>query len=742
MSSYVQIIVNTRTKPLVQEYTYSIPAKETTKPQVGQLVLVSFGRRRALGVIVKILAKKPPFKTKNISKIIDPTPAVNPHQIKLAYFISEHYYSSLGQSLFAMIPSFLTKNLKTNKSIKPKYQKTIFLNHLTPEQKKTINKHPRQKQLYEHLRYRRQDTWINIRSKVNITWASIKSLQTKKILKIQQEQIIRQPFDYPKNYTSPPELLGTQKKAWKLITAEFLAQTKKPILLFGRTGSGKTELYLRAAGEQVKQNKGVIILVPEIALVPQTLQRFFERFGNKLVVYHSQMSDGERYDAWHRLRSGDASIVVGSRSALFCPVQNLGLIIIDEEHEYSYKQDQTPRYHAVTVAQKYCQLTNSLLILGSATPRLETFWQAKKGQMHMIKLKKTISEVTGQQTKRQPEFTIADLRDEFIAGNKSLLSIRLQEEISKALICKKQVLLFLNRRGHATYIFCRECGYVAKCSNCYIPMTYHLTNQNNLLICHHCGLTTRNLTSCPECSSHAIKFYGAGTQRLESDVKKFFPTARILRMDYDTTRTKNAHAQIFEAFKHHGADILIGTQMIAKGWDIPNVDLIGIINADGGFQLPDFRSTERSFALLLQLIGRVGRGHHSGKVVMQTYESDNPLIDILIKEDYQLFAFSELIERQKGNFPPFAQLVRLIYESTDLTKCKNQSIKLFKQLNQIFLQQKQKDLQTILGPSPCFFARLHNKYRWHIILKGQHLQKFLTDIPSDWIIDVDPYSIL
>lgn len=753
MCQYANIIVDSRSGKLACEYTYSVPKNLQPKINIGQLVQIPFGRRKAYGVVSKLLTEKPNIKysIKSIKKTIGERAIVNQSQIKLAHFISQYYYCDIGQALFCMIPSFVYKSAS---QVQPKYEEIVTLKQLTKSEKESIEKYKKQNEIYQFLKYRRSASWPNIKQKLNISRQTLTSLVKKNIVSIKKEEVIRSPIAKPRPQTCVPELVGSQKKAWQAIAKELSVNKKKPIMLFGRTGSGKTELYLRAAANTLAKKQGVIILVPEIALVPQTLQRFYERFGSDLAVYHSQMSAGERRDQWYRLYNGQAKIVIGSRSALFSPIQNLGLIIIDEEHEYSYKQDSTPRYHAVKVAEKYADLTNSLLVLGSATPRLETFWTAKKGKYQMIRLKKTINETIDQKTVRRPEINIVDLRDEFIAGNRSLLSYSMQESIQKALLSKKQILLFLNRRGHTTYVFCRECGYVAKCPECYIPMTLHTRtsfHQNfnqkkvplkNALICHHCGLITHNLSSCPECSSPAIKHYGAGTQKIEEEVQILFPHARVLRMDYDTTRTKNAHQKIFSAFKQKKADILIGTQMITKGWDLPNVDLVGIVNADGGFNLPDFRATEKNFSLLLQLIGRVGRGQTPGRVVLQTYDPENPLFDPLLREDYQLFAFSELIERKNGNFPPFVQLVRLLYESSDMNKCKNESIKLFKLLNKKFSGQKKKTLTEILGPTPAYIARIKQKFRWHIILKGHNLQKFLDVVPVGWTIDVDPYSLL
>ncbi len=805
-NKYCQIIVDSKTGHAQKEgYTYLIKQELADSIQVGQLVLVPFGRRLVYGVVVAIHNRGPlGYKLKSVQQIIDKKPILNKYQIALANFISDYYFCSPGQAIFAMIPSFVTQSIipvyylgtkKTDKgstenkiinflfhtkkpapekiisekfgpksqkelstlvkkgliikkycllppAVKPKIKEMISLNpakNSTTIQPKT-NK---QKSIIDFLKYRRSASWTTIRQELKISRTTLDLMIKNNLLVSHKEKIVRSP-EVLEGIKNIPNFSLTidQAQALQAIQHQSKQTNPKPILLFGRTGSGKTEIYLQAAAATIQKGKNVIVLVPEIALLPQTILRFLERFQGKLAIYHSHMSLGERHDQWMKIFNGQASIVIGSRSALFTPLPNLGLIIIDEEHEFSYKQDMTPRYHAVTVAKKYCELTNSQLILGSATPRLETFWQAKKGHYQLLRLNQAISELSSPQKYRRPEFFMIDLRDEFAAKNKSLLSYSLQLAIRQALTEKKQILLFLNRRGLATYVFCRECGYVALCSNCHIPLTYHINLNQESLVCHHCGQQGKNPRTCPQCSGHAIKFYGAGTQKVHQDTSQLFPEARILRMDHDTTQAKNAHHKIFASFKSHQADILIGTQMIAKGWDLPNVDLIGIINADAGFNLPDFRSTERNFSLLLQLIGRVGRGQTPGKVFIQSFDPENPLLETLTKEDYQLFAYSELIERQKSLFPPFVNLVRLLYESPDQTKCRSEVIKVFKTLNQAFSTQKNKDLQAILGPSPTFLHKIKNKFRWHIILKGQNLQQFLTMIPDGWTIDVDPYSIL
>lgn len=806
MSKYVNIIVNSRLEGGVSIYTY---LSDINNLQIGQIVLVPFGRRRLYGIVCDFIDQKPAYNLKKIIEIVLPQPVINQKQLKLAKFISDYYHCGLGQAVFSMIPGFLTGSILktfsyaknqpekkinqtqkeiinffiqnptleiTEKIIIKKFGRSVIrdiaklqsqgtittrykikppvasrkeieilrLNHDCIDQKalEKIQKNSRQWEIYCYLEENPNANWLQLKNDLQVSKNSLNSLIRKKIIISEKQRIFRNPIsNFSSQSGSLPDLNRDQDKIVKILKNTF-ANPEKPHFIFGRTGSGKTEIYLQMTEYALSQGKDVIVLVPEIALVPQTMERFSERFGSLLAIYHSQMSNGEKFDEWYRMYDGKAKIVIGSRSALFSPLKNIGLIIIDEEHESSFKQDSTPRYHAVTVAMHYSQILPAQLIIGSASPRLETFWQAKKNEYILHTINKTVLENIDPHYLRRPDFFLVDLRDEFISKNYSLISYTLANEIKSALADQKQILLYLNRRGNASYVFCRECGYVATCSNCSVSLTHHRYRKQNLLICHHCGHSQADFKTCPECSSEAIKFYGAGTQRLEMEINEMFPSARVLRMDYDTTRAKDSHSRIFNQFKQHKFDILIGTQMITKGWDIPNVDLAGIVNADAGFHLPDFRSTERNFSLLLQLAGRVGRFGTTGKVVIQTYEPENPLFDILTKEDYQLFAYSELIERKKSKFPPFVSVVRLLYADPDEKKCREESLRLFKQLNSLFLSQPEKDLEEILGPSPAFITKLHGKFRWHILLKGKNLHRFLKPVSSDWVIDVDPFSIL
>ncbi len=530
-------------------------------------------------------------------------------------------------------------------------------------------------------------------------------------------------------------LTPDQSKAFKAI----LASLQKVFLLHGVTGSGKTEIYLRLCERIVRQGKQAIILVPEISLTTQAIDRFSQRFSGKIALFHSRLTAGERLGAWERLQSGKAQIVIGPRSALFAPLPNLGLVILDEEHDSSFKQyDQTPRYHAREVAIKLASLHNAKVILGSATPSLESYYYAQKKHYRLLALPRRIKQAL------MPEVKIIDMRLEFQKSNRVILSQKLKEELNKIIVQKKQAILFVNRRGVSTFVFCRDCGYALKCPNCEVTLTYHL-GRDKALLCHYCDYHAPPPAFCPQCQSPNIQYFGLGTERVQEEVKKIFPRSRIARFDRDATLVRDSHEKIYNAFCRHKIDILIGTQMLAQGWDLPNVGLIGIIAADADLNLPDFRAGERTFSLLTQVAGRTGRGREQGKVILQTYNPDNFVISAAANHDYLSFAKQELKNREELFFPPFSRLVKLIFQHYRQEKAEKESQSLAK----IIVKKigKNGNKITMLGPAPAFIAKIRRRYRYHLILmfppKLWSSKKEILDlVPEDWIIDVDPESLL
>lgn len=535
------------------------------------------------------------------------------------------------------------------------------------------------------------------------------------------------------------------------VVKELQESIKSVHLIHGITGSGKTIIYRHLTKAQLNENKQVLILVPEISLTPQTFLSFQEEFNDQVVVIHSQLTKKQKEKCWFAIHQGRANIIIGSRSALFAPFKNLGSIIIDEEHEPSYKQDQAPRYHARDVSRKIGELLKIQTILGSATPSLESYYAAEQGIYGLSTLSQRVqfeNETT------LPETTIIDLREELKKKNFSIFSDQLKQKLAGKLIHNEQALLFLNRRGAASAVLCRECGYIEKCENCEIAMTYHreLNNQNigERLICHHCGKIKKVPTICPNCQSTYIRFIGLGTQRIEDEIKKIFGKARVIRADKDTVQHRDSFKEIYKAFKNHEADILIGTQMVAKGLHLPLINLVGVILAELSLTLPDFRSTERTFQLLTQVSGRAGRSSNKGEVIIQTYTPENDAIQKASKHDYLGFYANELTLRKKFDYPPFTQLIKLTFTHANSIKAKQQAEQYFESLQTALANTPEQEKSAINSITiyPAFLFRLNKKYRWHILITGINphafLQKFLTTHPQaiNMKIDVDPMSTL
>jgi primosomal protein N' (replication factor Y) (superfamily II helicase) len=570
--------------------------------------------------------------------------------------------------------------------------------------------------------------------------------------------------------TTPPRLTGEQATVWKTIQSHLFGVegdvSRGQFLLHGITGSGKTEIYLHAIAEVLRRKRQAIVLVPEIALTPQTVARFAGRFPGRVSVIHSELSQGERYDVWRQIRDGEIDIVIGPRSALFAPMARLGLIIIDEEHESSYKQNAeawgsfTVFYDARTVAQRLAEITGSALIMGSATPSLEVYQKAEAGEVHLLEMPRrvmghgsivTVAAPEDQEERHNtpyaemPPVELVDMRQELRAGHRSIFSRSLQAELHATLDAGEQAILFLNRRGTNTFVMCRDCGYVVECPQCEVPLTYH--EKVSVLICHHCNKRYPIPTVCPEpgCGSKRIKYFGSGTQRIEELVQQISPRARILRWDADTTGRKGSHQAILERFAAHEADVLVGTQMIAKGLDLPLVTLVGVVSADVGLYLPDFRAPERTFQLLMQVAGRAGRSSRGGRVVLQTYTPDHYAIQAATQHDYKAFYAREMNFRRAQRYPPIHRLARLIYWDKKRERIEAETTQMATILRHRVTQMGlAAEGVEIMGPLPAFFARYRGYFRWQIIVRAPDPSFFLRglEIPFGWRVDVDPVSLL
>ncbi|UCG54212.1 MAG: primosomal protein N' [Dehalococcoidia bacterium] len=567
---------------------------------------------------------------------------------------------------------------------------------------------------------------------------TIQALEKKGFILVKTIELMRQPIDYRSIKQSPPLKPTTkQQEAIEAITKSLQQNKGTTFLIHGVTGSGKTEVYLQALASAIKQGKKGIVLVPEISLTPQTIERFAGRFPQKVAVIHSRLSLGEQFDQWRQIRDGRFDVVIGVRSAVFAPLVNPGLIIIDEEHEWSYKQNTSPRYHARSVALKIAELNKAVVVLGSATPDLETYYNTQSGDHKLIELPERITPKEGSDL---PHVELVDMKAELKAGNKSIFSRSLKKAIEKAINNREQVILFFNRRGAANFVQCRSCGLVMLCRRCQVSLKYHLTD--DILVCHQCNYRLPVLQSCPHCQSQRIKFIGFGTQKLERETALFFPRAKVLRWDSDIIRSKYKHQEILNSFRKHEADILIGTQMITKGLDLPLVTLVGVVSADTELNLPDFRAGERSFQLISQVAGRAGRGVSSGKVIIQTFYPQHYAIQASIRHDYTSFYNKEISYRRQLHNPPFSGLVRLIYSHTNNAHCQSEAERMKRQLIAEIDTAGISDI-NLIGPAPAFIQRLRGKFRWQLILRGIRVSTFLSrlDIPLGWVVDVDPLGL-
>jgi len=606
--------------------------------------------------------------------------------------------------------------------------------------------------------------WVYAYSNANA--ADLKMLEEKGFIRLSEMEIWRDPLEHIE--VSPavsPELTVAQNAAWEKIKESFQSNSNhNPIIVHGVTGSGKTELYLRAVESTIRQGKQVIVLVPEISLTPQTVKRFMARFPGQVGLIHSRLSGGERYDTWRRARMGKIPIIVGPRSALFAPLSNIGLIVVDEFHDASfYQEENAPIYDSVRTAIAYAKLLDCPILLGSATPDISLFFKAQSEGWNIISMPDRI--LAHQEYLRHkaiqysqplstiqnegktaaslplPLVQIVDMRNELKQGNRSIFSRNLQTALKGVLERQQQAILFLNRRGSATYVFCRSCGEALVCPRCDLPLTKH--EDKGKLICHICGYSRLVPAKCPTCGKEQIRQYGSGTQRVEEELVRLFPTARILRWDADTARQKGAEELLLSHFTNHHADFLIGTQMLAKGLDLPLVTLVGIVLADVGLNFPDYRSAERCFQVLTQVAGRSGRSPLGGQVVLQTYQPENPVIQRVSRHDFNGFYTDEIIHRRELAYPPFTQLIRLEFRDHTLAISENKSNKLFKAIQHHLQENEQETDLIVSGPVPPFFPKERGLFRQQIILRGRDPYSILKELPlEDWRIEVNPPDLL
>jgi primosomal protein N' (replication factor Y) (superfamily II helicase) len=797
------VIVDVPAKQTDRPFDYLIPAHlvEVIKP--GMRVVVPFGPRKIQGFVISIKEESDFSKLKELIEPMDLTPILNQELLKLGEWLTSETLCYKISAFQVMLPAALKakyekklklsadeKNLtdelqavfeskemipweeavnlgclsllqkevakgtveiiyEVKERVRKKKLKHIMTNlskqQLAIEKEKLPVQAAKQKEVLNF--FLKTDVPVELRrvlSELNISASTIKGLVQKGILKEKELEVYRDPFeDRTFSHTDPLPLTVDQQKAIKPILASISEHKHQTFLLYGVTGSGKTEIYLQSIQKVLREGKEAIVLVPEISLTPQMVKRFKGRFGNEVAVLHSGLSAGEKYDEWRRIQKKEVKVVVGARSAIFAPFENLGIIIIDEEHETSYKQEDNPRYHARNVAIKRGKTHQCPVVLGSATPSLESFARAQKGVYALLSMPNRMN------NQSLPGVEIIDMREELREGNRSMFSRLLLEKIEDRLEKKEQIVLFLNKRGHSSFVMCRDCGYVVNCPNCDISLTYHRANQR--MKCHYCGYEAHVPNSCPECNSEHIRYFGTGTQKVEEELVKILPHAKVIRMDVDTTSRKGSHEKLLDQFQEGHADILLGTQMIAKGLDFPNITLVGVLSADTMLHLPDFRSSEKTFQLLTQVSGRAGRHEKEGEVVIQTYTPEHYSVELAGEQDFDRFYEKEMMMRKIHKYPPFYYISLITVSHEELMKTVSITEKIT-----AYIRSRLSNEAICLGPVASPIPRINNRYRYQCLIKYKRepelnlalkkiLDQYQQEISLDGLqisVDVNPYILM
>ena len=707
---YAKIIVSLSHSNIDHIFHYRIPFNLKDKIAIGMRVIVPFGKsnKKIEGYVTGFSdeADVDDALIKDISDICEEYSIISPKRIELAKWMQTKYYTTLSSCIQCIIP----------KKVNEKNFACLVLNtdndNIKEDIEKIMKKDTKQRKILNLLLNGDEIPVSHIKNFLNVDDAPITALVKKGVVKKVYEQVYRGNFNTASvKKTTSPVLTDEQTSTCNTIFKERDRNIKKPILVHGVTGSGKTEIYLQAIDKALSQGKSAIVLVPEISLTQQTVERFVSRFGDKVSVTHSRLSDGERYDQWKRARLGEVSVMIGPRSAVFTPFENLGIIIIDEEHESTYKSDQlSPKYDAREVAEKLSSLYGCTVVLGSATPSVTSYYKAKNNEYTLCTLKNRVNN-------SYPKINIVDMRVELAQRNFSVFSRELKTAIENNIKKGEQTILFLNRRGYSTFVSCRECGYVMTCNNCNVNYTYH--KGINKLSCHYCGATINVPEICPSCGSKHIKYFGTGTEKIEQEVNKVFPNARVLRMDLDTTQRKNSHQKIIDEFRNGNADILIGTQMIAKGLDFKNVTLVGIIAADLSLNVGDYKSAETTYQLVSQVAGRAGRADKEGRVYIQTYSPEHYSIQFAAKNDYIGFYNQEINYRKSMVYPPFTNIFVIMFTGKNegyLRQCLGDLLYIMKHYNK-------NNMFSHLGPTPAVISKINNNYRWQLMVKCENEDK-------------------
>ncbi len=733
MKQYAKLVVLSGTRVTDQLFTYSIPQRLSGCVQIGMRVRVPFGRgnRLLLALVLQITTEAPPQGTdeKEIVACLDEEPVIGEEAIRIAHFLAEQALSDYTSAFSVVLPPRAAETLSPK--TKQYYRVT--------DSGKAAQCAPnalRQIKALDALKNAEMLERTELLRQSGASTATLASLEKKGWI-VRETQRIRRRAPRTVSAYERRALSAEQQRVFEQVHG-----SRETFLLCGVTGSGKTEIYLQLAEAVLREGKEVIILVPEISLTPQTIARFQGRFGDRIAVLHSRLTPAQRAEEWARIASGEVSIAIGARSAIFAPFSRLGLIVIDEEHEQSYYSEQNPKYHAHDIARIRSDYHGCPLILGSATPSLDSLYRVEQGDWRRLNLAQRAG------SGAMPEIHVVDMREELKANNRSMFSAALREAIAEALSRKEQVILFLNKRGHTSYVFCRSCGYVYRCEACDVAMTYH--KHRDRLICHYCGRQRAHTRKCPQCGSDAVREFGAGTEQLEEEAVQLFPHAVIRRADADTMHVKGAYEQVYDQMQRGGIDILIGTQMIAKGLDFPNVTVVGIMAADLTLNLPDFRACERAFQLFTQVSGRAGRGAKAGHVFIQTYKPDHYAIRCAVSHDVDLFYKKEMAVRQANAQPPLTTELHVGISGADRRACWEKCIDIRDALMKI--QSAQENPFGMQGPAPAVIERIDRKYRFGISLRsadrillrriGRYLMKKFPTGPSlNIVVTMDPRSV-
>jgi primosomal protein N' (replication factor Y) len=768
-----EVFVDIPADPVDRPFDYLIPDEWVGEVRVGSRVLVPFGNRKLIGYVTGIKDTSSFSRLKPVLEVLDLEPPLTPELVKLGLYMAEECLCRTITALQALVPAVLKGTYEKTVRLAPDADASpASLAELTAEplfavlrEKGEITREEAIRlpgitpSLLRHLAEagkiileervgdrvtRRNMTWVwparpdklkaeleeiparaakqrdilrffleqpgeiplpELLAKVKTVRSTVERLVEKGLLRWEEREVERDPFAGRRfERTSPLPLTEEQRQAWEAIVEPMRRHTYHPVLLHGVTGSGKTEVYLQAIEETLRLGREAIVLVPEISLTPQMVARFKGRFGEQVAVLHSGLSNGERYDEWRKIRSGRVKVAIGARSAVFAPFTDLGLIIIDEEHESSYKQEEHPKYHAREIARWRAREHGAVLVLGSATPALETMVSAQIGEMEVVRLNRRVG------GRPFPTVEVVDMREELRAGNRSMFSRTLRDELVSCVERGEQAILFLNRRGFSTFILCRDCGEALMCPHCDISLTFHQTNRT--VRCHYCGYAERLPDACPHCGSKQIRHFGTGTQKVEEELVRRFPGLRVIRMDVDTTSRKGAHERLLTAFAERKADVLLGTQMIAKGLDFPAVTLVGVIAADTMLNLPDYRAAERTFQLLTQVSGRAGRHERPGKVVIQTYAPEHYSIDLAARHQVDPFYLQEWQVRKQHRYPPFCGLFSILISHPDRMGLMRAGREIV-----LFLERHLPPRCELLGPTPAPIPRLKDRFRLQILLK-------------------------